>query len=78
MSNRIYFDRNRHPGWFLRAESSEGGIYDNTEAIADRTLVEAGLMEIGNFSTGGGYRFSDPLRAAAVLRLAGFEVLPWE
>ena len=77
MSNRIYFDRNRHPGWFLRSESSEGGFYDNTEAIADRTLVEAGLMKLGDFNRGG-YRFKDPLQAAAVLRLAGFEVLPWE
>jgi len=76
MSNRIYFDRNTHSGWFLREETL-GGVSDGSERAADKVLADAGLMKIGNFSTGG-YRFKDPLQAAAVLRLAGFEVLPWE
>lgn len=71
MSNRIWFNRVGDE-WL-----TEGDTSFSCEWEADRVLAQAGLLSNGAFSEGG-WRFKDPLRAAAVLRLAGFEVLPWE
>lgn len=77
MSIVVWFKWHDPYGWYLISED------DDDEDLADDTLANAGMIQGRLRQTEGrrihsAYFFKDPLRAAAVLRLAGFEVLPWE
>jgi len=71
MSITFNFNWREPYGWYLISEN------DDDEDMADKTLINAGMM-YGENESSPAYFFKDPLQAAAVLRLAGFEVLPWE